>query len=366
MKYHLEIKRPLSVSIIVCARNEADNLPNLLEAIIRQEYDFAYVEVIVANDQSSDETEQILQEYAQNYPFIHYINIENRQFVRSPKKNALRQAIAIAKNEVLLLTDADCIPTPNWIASHIDVYANNPEAEMVAGLSKTNINVHKTPLMCQLFEHLDFLVLMYAAQGAIQAGNPFSCSGQNLSYRRNSFHEVGGFADIEGYLSGDDLLLMQKFVKEGKIVGFANFLGACVMTQPVNNWKELYNQRARWASNLKAMPTRNLPFFIYLVSCFVCIGLLPFLGIFYYLLAIFFGEADFIADATSLHNHEDYLTVRRAYTANPFWYRVFQFLCHFRLSYFWVWYIISPFYILTVTARGLFSVYRWNDRKTAL
>jgi len=361
MKYYIKIKNKQKVSIVVCARNEEKNISELLDAIITQDYDFSYIDVVVANDDSTDNTENILKEYCRNYPFIHYFNVENRQHVRSPKKNALRQAIPRSTGDIILLTDADCVPSKNWISSHIDVYSEYPDTDMVAGFSKTNIKVQRTALICQLYEHLDFLVLMYAAQGAIQAGTPFSCSGQNISYKKASFYAVNGFTGLEKYISGDDVLLMQKFVQNRKNIRFANHLDAGVQTKPINSWRELLNQRARWASNLKPMLTMNPRFFVYLLSCFMCIGLMPFMAFFLYIVNVFF-ESDYIINSTLLRELDGYTPVQRAYTSDAFWDLVFRMLIYFKLSYFWIWYLLSPFYILTVSVLGIFSFYRWEGR----
>jgi cellulose synthase/poly-beta-1,6-N-acetylglucosamine synthase-like glycosyltransferase len=230
---------------------------------------------------------------------------------------------------------------------------------MVVGFSKTNINLEKTALVCQQFEHIDFLVLMYAAQGAIQAGSPFSCSGQNLSYRRESFYTVKGFSGIEMFLSGDDLLLMQKFVQNKMNIRFANLLTAYTETNPVNSWSELINQRSRWASNLRAMAQLNPTFFVYLLSCFICMAIFPFFSIILYLIKLFF-DRDFIIDSTQQYNMEHLLTIKKPNVESPFWYEMYKFFVKHRLSYFMLWYIITPFYVWVVTWRGLFRKFEWK------
>ncbi|MCL2064112.1 MAG: glycosyltransferase [Candidatus Cloacimonetes bacterium] len=349
------------ISIIVCARNEEKNIKYLLEALLKQEYDFSHVEILVANDQSTDETEMILEQYCQKHDFIKSFIVKNRENVRSPKKNALKQAIELSKGDIILLTDADCEPSRNWIKSHVMMYERYPETEMVVGFAKTKIiyddQSPHIPLRIRkqktvsLFEHIDFLILMYAAQGAIQAGHPFSCSGQNLSYKRSSFYAVDGFDKIDQYVSGDDLLLMQKFVKNGKIIKFAAFRDAFTETNPIVSWKALINQRARWASNLKAMYNMNIKFFIYLLSCFFCMGLMPFFVFFLYLFKVFMDTRfiNYIEKTTyhtqPPHANEDNCPLPLSISVLAFWY------------------IICPFYILTVSVLGIFSFFKWKDRR---
>ena len=352
MENNIGYCHPQRVSIIICARNEEMNIRRVLDALLVQDYDYSFLEIIIANDQSTDKTGEILKEYCDKHSFIKSFTVINRDLVKSPKKNAVKQAINIALGEIILLTDADCLPTKNWIKSHISMYDKYPETDMVVGFTKTDTsndglrinNDHIKPLPLKLsllkykFEHIDFLILMFAAQGAIQAGHPFSCSGQNLSYKKESFLSVQGFDNIDKFISGDDLLLMQKFVKNKKTIKFASYAEAYTVTLPVNSWRELINQRARWASNLKVMPKMNTNFFIYLLSCFICIGLLPFFAIYIYIIKIFIDD----------------LYLRHALND---WGLKYKFI-----DIFW-WYIISPFYILLVTLLGIFSVFKWKDRR---
>ena len=335
MKQGIDFLNKKQVSVVVCARNEEKNIKNLLEALVKQDYDLNYMEIIIANDQSTDQTEQILKEYCEKYFFITYINVKDRGKVVSPKKNALKQAISQAKGEIILLTDADCVPSTNWISSHIGIYTEDPETDMVVGFAGIKTPDHT---MCRIFEYVDFMILMFAAQGAIQAGSPFSASGQNLSYKKSVFDDLNNFEGLEQYISGDDLLLLQKFVKNKKKVQFASYINSFTETQPVSSWRELFNQRARWASNMKAMPKMNFKFFIYLISCFVCIGILPFASLMLYAVKVF-CDMYFILHAIKL-------------------YRFDQFDKYSLV----LWVIFSPFYVLIVTFRGICSIFEWKDR----
>ena len=335
------------VSIIACARNEEDNLPSLLEALLNQEYDLTDIEIIIVNDQSTDKTEDILKEYSNKYNFIKYINITNRDYVISPKKNALSHAIEMADGEILLLTDADCVPSKDWISSHVSIYNKHPETDMIVGFAK--IAQAQCLKLSQVFEYIDFLILMFAAQGAIQAGHPYSCSGQNLSYKKSCFQGINGFEDIDHFISGDDLMLMQKFVKYGKIIRFAAFSDAYTETKPAKNWKAFINQRARWASNLKAMLKMNFSFFFYLFTCFLCIGIMPLL-IIPYIIKCFF-DISFINHSLKIWDIEYVKKMR----SNSF--------LGLNLNYIIIWFLISPFYVLVVTVRGIFSLFKWKDRR---
>lgn len=378
-----KVSKSIFVSVIVCVRNEENCIENLLNSLILQDYkndlsEIPLYEIIIANDQSTDKTESILQKYTEKFPFIRYFNVVNRENVISPKKNALSQAIYMAKGEVLLLTDADCTATKNWISSHISIYEKYPDTEMIAGFSKTRIsgaehhllnnqelstsdlikinnkNFRSLPLY-RKFEHFDFLVLMFAAQGALQSGLAFSCSGQNLSYKKKSFYDVDGFSSIKHYISGDDLHLMQKFASYNKKIRFVSDTDSFTVTEPISGWKALLNQRSRWASNMKMMYLTNKKFFLYLISSFVCIGLLPFNNIILYIIKCFF-DYRFINHTLALKGLSGVFENNdSAYKSRNYFFTINKTSL--------MWFLISPIYILTVTVLGIFSLFKWKDRR---
>ncbi len=174
----------------------------------------------------------------------------------------MEQAIKSSSNEIILCTDADCLPGKYWVESMVANFTD--DMDMVAGFSKTALN-WKTASLAQKFEHFDFLVLFFAAAGAIVSGKIFSCSGQNFAYRKSAYEKINGFASIRHLLSGDDVNLMQLFRKAGCKIGFSFTPYSFVTTQPISSWRALFNQRIRWASNTKWQISLNPEFFLYLV-----------------------------------------------------------------------------------------------------
>ena len=338
-----------SVSIIVCVRDGKEKISSLLDSILLQNIDLSRIEIIIANDGSSDGTEILLQEYSITYKNIKYFNVLNRELAKSPKKNAITQAIAQASNEIILLTDADCIVKPNWIRSHLAMYSIDSSTEMVVGFSQTHLVPNINNKLVQLFEHIDFKVLMLTAQGAIQAGIPFSCSGQNISYKKQSFDSVAGFSELDSYLSGDDILLMQKFHRAGKRIRFAAFACEFVETLPICNWFYLFNQRSRWASNLKVMFRMNKRFFLFLVASFLLFVVLPLINVYIYIFKL-------IADILFIHNGLNY-SLGKNENNNNSGEKKYVFLSYL------LWYIITPLYMIIVFILGMFSIYRWGGRK---
>ncbi len=328
------------VSVVIAARNEERNITGILTALVNQSYPPELYEIIVANDGSEDNTATIVQEFAEKWSNLKLIEVQGREKAISPKKNALSQAIDAASGEIILLTDADCIVGRYWIEA---LLANFAEADMVVGFSRTQLVKWQKAPLAQKYEHFDFLAMFFAAAGAIVSGFPFSCSGQNFAYRKEVFREVGGFSRISHLISGDDVNLMQLFRQAGKKIRFAFSPHSFACTQPVQSWKQLINQRSRWASNMKWQFNLYFRFFFYLASAFLVV-LLPLILLFKYwqlsvvivILRIIF-ELNFIRDGL----------VRFSEPKE-------------KLRFYPLWLIIQPFYFLEVACLGAFNVFSWK------
>jgi len=333
-----------TVSVVVAARNEEKNIGNLLTGLVNQSYSQKLYEITVVNDRSTDRTAEIVRQFAEKWDNVRLINIEKTPTGLSPKKYALQQAIDASNNEIILLTDADCLVTKYWI----EAMASNfkPETAMVAGFSRTLLPKWHKASVVKRFEFFDFLVMFMAAAGAILSGKTFSCSNQNLAYRKSSFDEVGGFQKIKRITSGDDVNLMQLFRKQGLKIGFSLVVHSYVYTKPVNSWSELISQRIRWASNAKWQLLLNPEFFLYLLMVFllhISIIVMLFVSL-QTALALFAGkllcEYIFLSSHFSQFEHE-----KR------------------RLAFFPLWAFIQPFYMIIVALLGLFDLFKWKSAK---
>ncbi|OQY40248.1 MAG: hypothetical protein B6226_00260 [Candidatus Cloacimonetes bacterium 4572_65] len=255
-----------TVSVIIACRNEEKNLPRLLNILLNQTYSEELFEVIIANDCSEDNSESILKEYSSKHSVINYFNVQGRENVISPKKNALTQAIAKSTGEIILLTDADCFPRTTWIETMVQGFQD--DTSMVAGYSATELEWKEAPFV-QKFEHIDVLCLFIGLSGGFAIGKQFTCIGQNLAYTREAYDKVGGFSKIKHIISGDDCNFMQLVRLEGMKIKFNFDKKSFVKTKPIENWKKLFNQHSRWFSNLKLMLKLNTQFFVILTLLFV-------------------------------------------------------------------------------------------------
>lgn len=194
-----------SVSVLIAARNEYDNLQKLLPVLFMQKYAGRF-EIIVANDRSSDATEELLKNYQTQYPCLRYVNINQTPDGIAPKKYALMQAIAEARHDILLFTDADCVPSSAfWIEKMVESF-NQKGIEVVLGISQYQ----------KLTGFLNMFIRYETLQTAIQYLSfaiflkPFMGVGRNLAYRKALFQKEKGFTEHLNVLSGDDDLFVNK------------------------------------------------------------------------------------------------------------------------------------------------------------
>ena len=103
------------VSVIIAAHNESQNIETCLDSILNQNYPDDKMEIIVVNDRSKDDTGVIVNKYEKNHELIRVLTISECEPRLSPKKNAITQAINIAKGEIIATTDADCETPPQWL-----------------------------------------------------------------------------------------------------------------------------------------------------------------------------------------------------------------------------------------------------------
>jgi len=259
-----------SVSVIIAARNEEKNLPQLLQDLSKQEYPNDKYEVIIADDRSEDSTWNIISEYASGHSNIIGVQITKKSEDMTPKKHALSRAIkASSGGEIILSTDADCRIPMTWI--HSMVHAFDPGTGIVVGLSTVQKNPNS---LLNQHQFLDFFALMTANAGAIGWNRAWSGSGQNLAYKRSFYDKIGGFTSVADELSGDDMFLVQSIAKYASVY-FNLDSHSFVTTEPVQSLSDFFSQQIRWASNTKKLSgySRFGFLFFLLTTYFTNVGL---------------------------------------------------------------------------------------------
>jgi len=202
----------IPISVIISARNEADNLHTYLPAILEQNYpDY---EVIVVNDCSYDNSYVVLEKFEKQYPHLKVVTITEHDRFKTGKKFALTLGIKAAKNEHLLFTDADCKPaSPNWVARMAANFTTG--AQIVIGYSP----YFKTGGLLNAFIRFETLKSAINYLSAALVGNPYMGIGRNLGYTKTLFFNAKGFAAHMHILAGDDdLFVNQNATADNSIV----------------------------------------------------------------------------------------------------------------------------------------------------
>ncbi len=191
-----------AVSVVICAKNEYSNLKKNLPQILDQDYpDF---EVIVVNDASDDYTHELLEDMDREYPHLKIVNIRENLNFFSGKKFALSIGIKSAKNDLLLLTDADCYPnSKHWISKMAEPFTSK-KVEIVLGYGPYE---KKSGLLNTLIRFDTVHVAMQYFSFALKR-KTYMGVGRNLAYRKSLFLKSKGFIAHYKLMSGDDDLFI--------------------------------------------------------------------------------------------------------------------------------------------------------------
>ncbi len=232
------------VSVIVCARDEAANLANNLPGILVQDYPSTH-EVIVVNDNSYDDSKYVLEALQKEFKQLNVIELTQEAKGIPGKKFPLSIGIKSAKHEIVLLSDADCVPaSEHWIQSMQDKYHN--DTEIVLGYGP----YHKKPgLLNKLVRwetyHAALQYLSYAKAGIAYMG-----VGRNLSYKRSLFFRLKGFSAHNQIPGGDDDLFI-KAAATSKNTRINTDRESFTLSKPVSTWAQWRTQKQRHYSTSK-------------------------------------------------------------------------------------------------------------------
>ena len=228
----------IPISVIVCAKNEAENVKKFVPLLLEQDYpDF---EIILIDDASSDETLDIFEDFEKQYPNIRLVKVKNNEAFWGNKKFALTLGIKAAKKEYLLFTDADCYPTSkDWIkemSSHFTM-----QKTIVLGYGAYD----KIPKSF-LNKIIRFETMLTAVQyfSWAKLGQPYMGVGRNLAYKKEEFFNVNGFIDHMKIRSGDDDLFINQAAK-GKNTTICFGKDSFTYSMPKTTYKDWFVQKRR-------------------------------------------------------------------------------------------------------------------------
>ncbi|MBX2992470.1 MAG: glycosyltransferase [Bacteroidetes bacterium] len=245
-----------TVSIIVAARNEEQNIRRCLESLSHLSYPKELLEILVVNDRSTDKTHEIIEEFAVRFPFIQsHTSIPDPDGHLRGKTNAVAQGIERTTGEFIFFTDADCIVPERWVEETVKYY-NEPNVGVVAGFTSLRAST-----LFEAIQALDWFVLFSIAAATIRLHFPVTAVGNNLSVRRKAYEAVGGYRNIPFSITEDYALfhaVMSTGIYKAKFPVDASTL---VQSMPCEDWAGLYRQKKRWFIGGADMDLKSIALF---------------------------------------------------------------------------------------------------------
>lgn len=225
------------VSVIICARNEEENLKKNLPSVLQQDY--GNFEVVVVNDCSVDESHLVLRELSQQYANLKVVTINEHMRFKHGKKFAVTLGIKAASHEHLIFTDADCRPaSPDWIGRMQQHFIQ--ETEIVLGYSPYE---RKGGILNKLIRYETFITALNYLSYALQR-DPYMGVGRNMAYNKSLFFRGKGFAAHMHIPSGDDdLFVNQNATPKNTVIEIHP--DAQVWSEPKTTWSSYFTQKLR-------------------------------------------------------------------------------------------------------------------------
>lgn len=228
-----------TVTVVVAARDEEKNILDCLHSLDKLIYPEGKIEVIIVNDHSTDSTGEIIESFIKDKPKFKTLVPEGSIGSLKGKTNALANAINISSGEVILTTDADCIVSPTWAKTIASYYLD--DVGFVGGFTTQQDYSPFTGMQA-----IDFVYLLTVAAGSINLGKPLSCIGNNMSYRKSVYMEMGGYEGLPFSVTEDfNLLMAIHEMKRYKII-YPLDASALVTSKACPDWRTLYWQKKRW------------------------------------------------------------------------------------------------------------------------
>ena len=255
----LEIKSRLPISVIVCAKNEAENLKRFIPSLLNQEY--PNFEVVLINDNSSDDTLKIMNHFASIHNQIKVVDVKPDEVFLSKKKQALTLGIKASEYDHLLFTDADCEAiSPQWIAQMAAHF--NEKTKIVLGYG--GYFKIKNSFINKLIRYETLLTaIQYFSYSKI--GLPYMGVGRNLAYQKALFFKANGFSKHLDVSSGDDDLFINQVASHNN-TAICFSLNSITLSEPKRTVKAWITQKRRHVSTAKYYKLKHQ----FLLGLFYC------------------------------------------------------------------------------------------------
>lgn len=254
-----QVSKPkrIPISVIICAKNEEENVKNFLPVLLQQNYpDF---EIVLIDDASSDETLEIFEAFEKQHANVKLVKVENNEAFWGNKKFALTLGIKAAKNEYLLFTDADCYPnSTEWITQMSSQFTQQKTIVLGYGAYEKVKNSFLNKI-------IRFETLLTATQyfAWTKLGKPYMGVGRNMAYKREEFFKTKGFIDHMKLRSGDDDLFINQ-ASNAKNTAISYGQESFTYSMPKTTFKDWFTQKRRHvaiAKNYKSFDRMQLAIF---------------------------------------------------------------------------------------------------------
>ncbi|HVV36763.1 MAG TPA: glycosyltransferase [Acidimicrobiales bacterium] len=170
-----------SLSVIVSTYRRAHYLPGLFDALEHQDLERSRFEVVIADDASTDDTWEVLRQFAESSP----LSVCVARLAKNSGPSAGRNvAVELARAPLLAFTDDDCLPTPRWAAAMLAALEDDAH-RIVQGRTETEAGARG---------RWDHTLAIRATTDLFE-----TC---NMGYHRADVRAVGGFRTLPGYRAG--------------------------------------------------------------------------------------------------------------------------------------------------------------------
>ncbi len=258
------------ISVVVAAKDEQGRLKPLLNSLSALNYPENKYEIILVDDASTDATYEIMHTEAvkhANWKVLRRSEVSDRYHA---KKMALAQAIEQAQGELIFTTDADCAVPPNWLEVMGRYF--DDQTQMVLGYSP----IESTSQYWNALLKFDNLFSGIVSAAPTMLGFPISSVGRNMAFRKSAYLQIGGYASLTKFRSGDDIHLTERMRDQvkGKIT-FSAHPETFVRTQPPATRREIYQQQIRKNSKILDKSLKSAAFSVALLLTYLLFFTLP-------------------------------------------------------------------------------------------
>lgn len=238
-----------AVSVLVAARNEERDLPDLLKSLDRLDYPADRIQFLFADDQSVDRTPELLEGWCATAPNRAFLTIAPSQTARyneNGKANALAILGEKATGDYYFFTDADCEVNPNWIKEGVGCFGEN--VGMVIGITQV-----KAVGLWERLQGIDWWLTLGLVKVATDMDMKTTGLGNNMVISKVAYQQSGGFRQLPFCLT-EDLEISRAITREGFGIAHQVSPGMLAMTKAETNLRNLLHQRKRWMKGVMTLP----------------------------------------------------------------------------------------------------------------